>query len=708
MKFWNPYPFFRLIVPFAGGILFVTTFDKPEGIEIIHLLILSVLLFVAAILANQYVGYSRRWMPGVFIYVLAFVAGFTLTLTQKEIFNKHHFSRYLHGEQVFKIKISDPPAERARSVRIYAKVLQVIDSTEIHPTIGKVLLYFEKDTAALNLKYGDLLLIRSRLMATEPPANPHQFNYKKFLANSNIYHQTYVNRKNWRHEGSRLVNPVFDFSFTARNHMLKLLEKHGLTGQEFAVVSAILLGYDERMEPELRNLYAGAGALHVLCVSGLHVGIIFLIVSFLLKSLQKNKTARLIKFITLLLSIWAYAFITGLSPSVLRAAVMFSLFSWRELRKEKANSYNVLAASAFLLLAFDPFLITKVGFQLSYSAVLGIIALNEPLSKIFVFRNPVAEYIWKLIVVSLAAQIGTFPLAIYYFNQFPLYFLLANIIVIPLVWLIVYTGIITLVTAAVLEVFAPLITKLLYYQVFMLNISVEYINRLPFAKIEGLVLTFTGVILIYLIIILITRFLVKKEGKYGVAILGLSVIFTAGLLYQKAQVLTQEKLVIYKINGHSAMDMFFGHKAIALADSSLMTNLSAINFNTEANRIYSGIKQIKFLNFNQLCDDTKQLYGFPLVSFSPHFLMAGQTRIAIIDANFPCLQPEKPLTTDVVILRNNPKINIIQLTTILDAGLMVFDSSNDYFEVKKWKNYCDNHGFSYWDIREKGAFVRDL
>lgn len=708
MRFWNQYPFFRLIIPFLAGILIAINVPKPLLFQPWQLLSISGLLFLAALATNIFTSYTLRWLPGLFIYLFTFSAGYTLTVGQTEIYNTRHFGNHLNGEQVFIIKISEPPAERARSVRVFGKVRYLSDSAGTKRTVGKVLLYMEKDSLAPVLRYGDLLIVQARISETEPAGNPHQFDYKKYLANSGIYHQAYLRSDKWYRIDSGQVNPVFEFSYKARDRMLRILEKNGLAGDEFAVVSAILLGYDDRMEPELRDLYAGSGALHVLCVSGLHVGIIFFILSFLLKPLHKTRPGRIIKFVLLLMSIWAYGLITGLAPSVMRAGVMFSLFAWRELAKEKSNSYNVVAASAFILLAIDPYLITKIGFQLSYSAVLGIIALNNPLSGLLAFKNPVADYIWQLSVVSVAAQIGTFPLSIYYFNQFPLYFLLTNIVVIPLVWLIVHTGIATLFVAIFWVPLSVIISKLLFYQVYALNYFVELINQLPSAKIDGLILLFPQMIAVYLLIILITRFFIQKQGSYAVAALSILILLTGSFIAEKYHALNQQKLVIYQVNGHTAMDLFIGSQLIAIADSSLFKDKRMMDFNIEANRLRSSVRQKAQFALELSTIEEINKRELPITYILPNLFFAGSKRMAIVDREFPNYKPAQPLKADLIVLRENTGITIERISEMFDFDLLVFDTSNDFWRIREWRRYCEEHGINYYDIRDRGALVIGL
>jgi competence protein ComEC len=440
----------------------------------------------------------------------------------------------------------------------------------------------------------------------------------------------------------------------------------------------------------------------------LHVGIIFFIMSFMMSRLSRKRSGRIVKFLALMLSIWVYAFITGLSPSVMRASVMFSLFSWRELSKEKSNPYNVLAASAFIILTIDPYLITKIGFQLSYSAVLAIISMFDPIYKLLVFKNPVADYFWKLAVVSVAAQAGTFPLAIFYFNQFPLYFLITNFVVIPVVWLILYAGIFTLMLAAISGWLSFLAGKLLFYLVWFLNKSVELINTLPNAKIDGLVMILPQVIAVYLIIILIFRMFIRKEASYLLAASVIGVLLAGSFVWQRADTLQQKQVVVYKVNGHTAVDLIFGNKLFALADSNLVENKRALAFNIEGNRLHSGaaILHQKLLHPSMISLPAQS--DIPVSYYAPGLIVAANTRIAIVDEHFADHQPEQPLPVDLVLMRNNPAIPISRLAEMFSFGKLVFDASNSHWVVQRWRSYCDEHDIAYYDIRENGAYVAGL
>ena len=408
-----------------------------------------------------------------------------------------------------------------------------------------------------------------------------------------------------------------------------------------------------------------------------------------------------------MLSIWMYAFITGMSPSVMRASVMFSFFAVREYGKHKSNPYNILAASAFLLLIFDPFIITKVGFQLSYAAVLAIVALFDPIYKLLVFKNAIFNSIWKLMVVSLAAQLGTFPIAVFYFHQFPAYFFLTNLIVIPLVWLIIYFGIAVLVTSFFWQLLSLKLSAIFYVQLWVLNGSVEWVDALPGANISGLVLYLPQVILIYFSLIAFTQYLIRIRGSMLVAGLFSILLLIGSFVLVKYEHLQQRQLVIYDVKDHTALDVFWGEHMLAIGDTALMQDDRKIGYSIEPNRIYSGVDTTIYLGIDTLSG----FFGFddiPLKVIDRQFLLAGSRRIAIFDGAFQGFLPAKPLDVDLVVLRGNPKYSIDEIAQMFSFEQLVFDASNNRWKVNEWKKLCLQVGIDFHDVGSEGAFVYEL
>lgn len=697
---------FRLIIPFAVGIITAISFGNIDFIQIQTIFITTFLLFIAALLSNFFSNFKYQWVSGLCFYLFLFSAGYGLTVIQNPYQDNLHFSKFQIHNNRYLIRISEPPQEKANSIRVFGKVLYVEDSVNWENANGSILLYFEKDSTSKSLKYGDLVFFKSGVNIVGPPANPHQFNYKRYLSFSGIYHQAYIKSKNWYLIDSGFVNPIYKFSYLARKKMLDMLSSKGITGDEFGVVSAILLGYDENLEPELRAKYAGAGALHVLCVSGLHVGVVFALMEFFLAFLSRKKSGRIIRLVVILLSIWCYAFITGLSPSVQRASVMFSFLAFRQIGKYHSNSYNLLAASAFVLLLVNPYIITKIGFQLSYSAVIAIVALFNPVYKLIAIKNKIVDSIWKLLVVSFAAQLGTFPLSVYYFHQFPNYFFLTNLVVIPLVWLIIYTGIITLAVSLVWNLLATKISFLLNLLLLSLNTSVSFIDSLPFSKMESLVLYFPQMLIMYGLIIITTQFLMKKNGSLLIVSLTFSIALAITFMMNLHEINRQQKLIVYQVNNHTAIDICTGRKIYYLADSLMAQNKKAFDFNIKNNRIYSGCKMVNEINADDTLHQKKSNPGVKFIS--KYFIEAAGKRIAVIGNDFDLEIPACKLKVDYLILRDNPKVKFDDINKIFEFKYLIFDSSNSWWLSKEWTEGLKEQGIKIHNTRVDGAFVQNL
>jgi competence protein ComEC len=693
------------MLPFVAGIIITIKFQLFLNPYLLFLLI--ILLALLTILSNRFQKYSFKWIFGSFLYLLIFICGVASTILHTPKFHENYFSKLQKPGDVFIVRLTETPSEKPNSLRTFGNVEYLKDSSVLKNADGKIMLYFEPDSLAKSLKYGDYILFAGNPNDIPPPANPHQFDYRNYLSNDGIYHQIYLRSNDWVRSNNNKINPVFKFSELARLKMLKILEINGLAGDEYAVASALLLGYTENLEPELRDQYAGSGALHILSVSGLHVGIIFFVIGFLLQFLDKIKHGRITKFVLIITALWFYAFITGLSPSVLRATVMFSLFAIKEVRKQQSNPYNTLAASALILIIFDPFIITKVGFQLSYAAVLGIIALYKPICELWIIQNKAGDYFWQIISVSLAAQIGTFPISVMYFHQFPSYFLPANLLVIPLSWLIMVAGI------AILFFFfwpwmAGILGILLKNLVFALNYSVGFVDGLPGAKIEGMVYYLPQVVLIYLIFIFITRSIVmKRAGLVVVTLVGL-VLLTGSFIYGRSKILKQKQLVIYSMREQTAIDVFIGDKVYALADSAVFSDKKSSDFNLKNARIFAGIQQIKTIVFKDFDQKENEIHSGDFGMYSSNFFEIGKHRISIIDKDFDGYFPEHPLKVDYLILKGNPKISIAVLKAKFDFDKLIFDGSNKFYSINRWAEECKKLAIPFHDIKKDGAFIAEL
>jgi competence protein ComEC len=510
---------------------------------LVRILVPLLLGLISALKLNTYSDLKLVWLPAVLVIIALL---FSLNKIWKNILKNHYFGilaaaaffllgmalgyRAIDGQkgppegESYLAVIESSPIEKPNSYAVHLKIFKVqIDSHQFQSCNTRIIAYMSKDNFSTRISPGNSIRFYGSISNLDQELYPNQFDYGKYLRNTGISGTIYI--PSWSYE----VIPLNPFSLKGklnelRSNLLEKLNEDSIPEKEYGVISALLVGDRSFLDPQLRSDFANAGAVHILAVSGLHVGIIYLLFLTILNFLFKKK-AKLLKFLLVLLMLWGYAALTGFSPSVLRAATMFSFIALGKFNKRYTNTYNMIAASALLLLVINPLLITQIGFQLSYLAVLGIVFFHPIFYASFDFKNRYISMLWSLVCVSFAAQLATFPLSIYYFNQFPVLFFITNILVIPLASIILYAGI-----GWVLLLWIPYASDVMGWVTVkatqLLNWIIETINTVPFAKIDGLYVSGLAVLMIYVMVILTTIFLLKPAPR----VLRLLTLATACLL----------------------------------------------------------------------------------------------------------------------------------------------------------------------------------
>jgi competence protein ComEC len=362
---------------------------------------------------------------------------------------------------------------------------------------GKVLVYHQSGTPLLP---GQILWVNKAPEVIPEPKNPNEFDYKGFMARKGVFHRQFVG-KEVRIIQSGQSSDFRYFLDHLRQKMVLMLEAKIPDPDSQQVAMALLLGQKQNLDPAIRQAYSETGVMHILAVSGLHVGIIYAIFLFLMKLARLKKHQTKYYLIAVIGIIWLYAFLTGLSPSVLRAATMFSLITLGQMRERKPSIYNVLAFSAMLLITANPDVIFDVGFQLSYLAVIGIVLIQPLILNWWLPSSKVGEYFWQMTSVSIAAQLVTFPLSVYYFHVFPTYFLIANLFVIPISFLIMQVGV-PLMILGWIPFLGEALGWILSWLVWSQNQVTLIIHQFPLGTINRLTIGFPGMVLIWALLLI--------------------------------------------------------------------------------------------------------------------------------------------------------------------------------------------------------------
>lgn len=697
---WHKYPFVRLILPYAFGIWMAINLDFLNLKVNLSLLVFGLTTLLLSFLVVK--KYQFRWIFGLLLHAVLFLGG----AAQVKIIHQkaENVTIPALSENAFYIaRVVESPVEKSQSVKLLLNLENVYrQEQELQAAKGKVLAYLKLDENLPSVQYGDQIAFSKMPVTIEAPSNPGQFDYRTYMARQGVKHQVFLRADEWKKTGINESNRVFRFSYKLRDKLLRSLKNNGLQGEEFAVASAILLGYDEVLPPYLRKGYVAAGAMHVLCVSGLHVGIIFLIAGFLLKFFGKANHTRYIKTILLLLIIWFYALLTGLSPSVQRASLMISFFLLGKLINRNGYALNSIAASAFFILMIDPLNIMNLGFQLSYAAVVGIVVLHRPIAASFYLKNSVLKYVWDITALALAAQIATTPFVIFYFHQFPVYFWVSNLFLVPLSFVIIVSGMALLILS-----FLPFLPAYLGMAVsgliYFMNLGIKWIEALPFSVVKGLYINQYEFV-ISLILLLCVFIVVRWQRKVFVYLsLGASIVLLTSFSFRKIGHQQQSALIIYAVNRHTAIDFIRGTDHIIVADSNLKSSRQTIEYQLEGNWIDRG------LGLNPEFVDLNENFSNTFLQTKGGFMSFQGQLLAIWNSDNFCEQPlaYKPIV-DVMLIGNHQRENLAKVLNCYEVKQIVLDGSLPAYRAEKWQEACVQMNLPCHDVSRQGAYIRNF
>ena len=687
---WIPYTFIRIVLFLIGGILLGIYYPDVIDLQLAVTTLVGLAAFYIVCFIISRLRKKSLFNPGIIALPAVFLAGYVHVLYQTQSRNPDHFIALSDSIQYYQAVITRFAEEKKQSWKIEGHV-QAVFTDEWQQRSGKIIFYFSKDDFSEPFRYGDVLLIKGSPKIVSPPLNPGEFDYKRFLAFRNIYHQHFLRKGDVVLQKNDPPVRIMKFAIDARLWADKTLKKYVTGTREQAIASALVLGVTDGLDNELLNAYAATGAMHVLAVSGLHITIIYMIILWLLKPLYRFRSGPWMLAIVSLVLLWAYAFITGLSPSVLRAVTMFSFIAFARPAGQSTNIYNTLAASAFCLLVFDPFLIMSVGFQLSYLAVLGIVYLQPYFYPLWEPKSWFLDEVWKIVSVSIAAQIATFALGILYFHQFPNYFLLSNLLVIPGSFAVLVLGIGVLV-AGVIPLLAQAFGFVLTLVIKILNIVVFTVEAFPFSLIENIYISTLQAWLLISITITFILLFEHKRFYFGVVAFVLVVFFSFLQWDHFSTSINTRKFIVYTIKGHSAIDLIDRGQTYFLSDSALANDADKIRFHVRPNRLVSGVSNV--INGDRL-PFIQKMKGGRLIAWKEKIIIQVTGGDFVLPGN---------VHPDVVVIGNNAVRDVTGFFLSSSNTKIILDSSNSYFYTQRFLAQSKTKNVDVYSVSHQGAF----
>ena len=660
------------------GIL-IGNYFSIQPVQLVEVLGILILLFMAV-----YFYANKQFQPTILFTALVFLISFFIGLGaitfKNQLNNEKHYSKQLQ------FALDKPTAALIsidgvlKSSTYYDKYEAEVYQLNGKKTIGKILVNIKKDSTICQLQVDDNLAVKTVFNTIAEPLNPYGFNYKKYLQQQQIHHQ--ISGDNFQF--LRLPKSRQTLKGMAANIREKITEaliNYGFKNDELAVVNALLLGQRQSISSELQQSYAGAGAIHILAVSGLHIGIILLILTAIFKPLHYFKHGKLAASMLIIIILWMYAILAGLSASVVRAVAMFTAIAIAMYVNRPSSVYKNLVISMFFLLLFNPYYLFEVGFQLSYAAVFSIVWIQPKLYNLWKPKLWFFDKTWQLFTVSVAAQIGVLPLSLYYFHQFPGLFFLSNLVIIPFLGIILTAGII-IMALTVLQIAPQFMVDGYIFTIQQMNKFVGWIAHQEFFIIQQISMSFLLMVALYAFIFFGLKWIEKKVFFRFVLVLISVVVVQTVLIFEKQTIQSTDEFIVFSESKASILGKRNGNTIrFETSEDTLKTNTNFMN----SYLVGAGLGQIL------PSEKIKNLYTF------------NNETILIVDSlgiyNFNSVKPT------IVILRQSPKINLERLLKNLHPKIIIADGSNYKSYLKDWEKTCLKNKTPFYNTLQKGAFV---
>ena len=664
----NYLPFHFVVLLILG--IYAQFYYQFWGFGFLKMLISIVVISLFVVL------FKHKKISTCFSFILFFLIGISAVYFNTDEQYQNYYQNYVEENTFVIIRVDKTLKSGLFNDKYEVEVIQV-DNIK---TRGKVLLNVQKDSFVKRLEVDDLLHLKPSFQELNPPLNPHQFNYKNYLLKQGIRQQLFLKK----HQINKIEFQGFSLQGIAakfRSQVQESLKKYHFKSDELSVINALLLGQRQDISKQLIADYSRAGAIHILAVSGLHVGIILLILNWVFKPIERLRKGKFIKTVLVILFLWMFAFIAGLSASVVRAVTMFTFLAIGLSFQRKNIVEFSLIASMFFLLIIKPIFLFDVGFQLSYLAVFGIIWVQPTLYKFWTPKLKIVDKFWQLVTVSMAAQAGILPLSLFYFHQFPGLFIASNLVIIPFLGAILIGGIV-IIFLSLIGLLPQFLATIYGFVITQMNNFISWISDQEQFLFKDISVSLLRMMAFYLVIIFLARFLMHRSSKKLIHFLISIVVIQIVFMFETHQKKTEKSVIIF----HKSRSSVFGIRAgeellvyhnldsLELKNTNVMTSYRIgenvrQNFKTQKSSIY------KFENEHILFVDSLGVYQL-------HDFKDG-----------------------IVLLQYSPKVNLERLIKIMRPKQIIADGSNYKSYIEGWEIVCEKEKTPFYYTGKNGAYI---
>ena len=677
-------PCVRLIAPFIIGIIIGSLFFVPIYVSAT---IAVVAIAIAIWLYKKLLKYTQRWLPGFVSGIAILAVGMLLITTHQNSQTDEPTTRTVDQ---YRACVLNPPALKNRYYKTELQIEAANISGSWYSIDTKITATIECDSLAEKLKAGQTIEFEAQIDSLNAPKNPFGFDYANYLQNNGIHGSIFLKSGKWQIVSTE-VRGLRRYALNIRQRLIGLFKDAGLSGNELGLASTLVLGYKNDIDSEVKQAYMNAGAMHVLAVSGMHVGIVYLALDLLMIVFGGKRFYWFKQFLIILL-LWAYAFITGLSPSVMRATIMFTVVIVGKIFNRDTSVYNTLAFTAICILVNDPSMLFKPSFQLSCVAVTGIVFYQPRIARIIKVRNKALNYLWQLTSVSIAAQIATLPFCLFYFERMPVYFWLSNIVVSPGATVLIVLAMMLLITSPIncISAFFGFLTK---WATKAMNFLVITIANLPGSTIENTHITIIQAIAIGITIILVTSWLISKRyNRLLAAITTLTIFVIIPLNMNKITHSERQAICIYHNTQISAIQFVDGNSSYWLSN---IPNNQKISPLIKGGNQYWNACRHKMITAN----------SSNAIIYDDSFFVFDSICGIIVNDSTKHFGINEPFELDYLIVQGNPPIKARQMPKNLSFKHVIIEASVKPWIASEWeKKYSGCH---VHNIKREGAYISE-
>ena len=685
LPIWIDAPILRILPALIMGIVLEWYLQFP-----LAYLLVAIFIFGVASLSFAFVPFAKNALRfGISIQLFFISTGGLLVWLNNTQHQPFAITKKYTDSAVVVATLQEPLVEKNKSYKAEATV-QVFINNQLQNVKGKIIVYLQKDSSGTMppLSYGSQVIFKKPLQLIRNAGNPGGFDYQRYCAFHGLYYQIFLKPSEYDITDKKVINSFRQMLFDLQQWVLQSFRKFIPGNTEAGVAEALLIGYRNDLDTDLVQSYSNTGVVHIIAISGMHLGLIYFLLVQLFKPFDKKRSVVYIRAVTIISLLWIFSLLTGAAPSIVRSAIMFTFLVLGETQKRKASIYNNLASSALLILLFDPFALWDVGFQLSYAAVLSIAIFATPISNLWYHKNKWVRKFWQLNAVTLAAQILTYPIVAYHFHQFPNLFLFTNIVAVPLSSIILY-GLILLLAVSWIPMVAVGVGFVVKWCIWTMNTFITQVSKLSFALIDGIYFTIPQAIVLLLFISATSWWLMRRSPQALVAALFCLALFFGLRTIQFAQDESQQKLIVYNVPQHAAIDVVKGTDYQFIGDSILLQDGFLQNFHLKPSRVFHQMQRV---------DELKE------TAFTNSAIQIGNKKIIILHTGIDSSDNEK-LEADVIIISGSPRLKLTEILQTIKPEMIVADATNSRYKISQWQKEATALHLRFHAVAEQGAYT---